>query len=238
MFSRETLENSLPIQSLTALPQFQFCVNHRNEYEREPDALADQQPYYQRNDSNAFSSGTGTMLLKSTNPTTLTNSSTTNTGISKIKIVGMGENGKRKKLALSDDMKHHKGVKSRNGSDAPYIYHGTPYSMAITELQKLSCLESPMSKLEWIYNCCTRQVSKEIDLFWKGYDIPTKKLFVDPDNLQGIIIYIVSRLKNPQIITEIHFIKKFVPKGIKRLGRFYHCEMVGAACSYLLETEQ
>ena len=95
-----------------------------------------------------------------------------------------------------------------------------------------------MSKLEWIYNCCTRQVSKEIDLFWKGYNIPTKKLFVDPDNLQGIIIYIVSRLKNPQIITEIHFIKKFVPKGIKRLGRFYHCEMVGAACSYLLEIEQ
>jgi len=28
-----------------------------------------------------------------------------------------------------------------------------------------------MSKLEWIYNCCTRQVKKEIDLFWKGYNI-------------------------------------------------------------------
>ena len=81
-------------------------------------------------------------------------------------------------------------------------------------------------------------MSKDIDLFWKDYNIPTKKLFIDPDNLQGIIIYIVSRLKNPQIISEIHFIKKFVPKGIKRLGRFYHCEMVGAACSYLLEMEK
>ena len=54
-----------------------------------------------------------------------------------------------------------------------------------------------MSKLEWIYNCCTKQVGKEIDLFWRGYNIPAKKLFVDPDNLQGILIYIVSRLHNP-----------------------------------------
>ena len=77
-------------------------------------------------------------------------------------------------------------------------------------------------------------MSKEIDYFWKNYNIPTKELFVAPDDLQGIIIFIVSRLKNPQIITEIHFTKKFLPKGIKRLGRFYHCEMVGAACSYLL----
>lgn len=61
---------------------------------------------------------------------------------------------------------------------------------------------------------------------------------MDPDNLQGIIIYIVSRLKNPQIITEVHFIKKFVPKGVERLSRFYHCVMVGAACSYLLMTDQ
>lgn len=163
----------------------------------------------------------------------MASSGTTNTG-STIKIVGMNN---LRATASSDDRKN-RVRNARADSDAPYVYQGQPYSLAISELQKLSCLESPMSKLEWIYNCCTRQVSKEIDLFWKGYNIPTKKLFVDPDNLQGIIIYVVSRLRNPQIITEIHFIKKFVPKGIKRLGRFYHCEMVGAACSYLLETEQ
>lgn len=133
------------------------------------------------------------MLTKSTNPTTLTNSSNANNGISGIKIVGMGDNRLRK-TASSDTLR---GSMTRKGSDGPYVYEGAPYSLAITELLKLSCLESPMSKLEWIYNCCTRQVSKEIDLFWKGYDIPTKKLFVDPDNLQGIIIYIVSRLMNP-----------------------------------------
>ena len=52
MFSKEMLENQLPIQSMTALPQFQFDVNHRNGYEREPEALASEQAYYnQRNDS-------------------------------------------------------------------------------------------------------------------------------------------------------------------------------------------
>ena len=29
-----------------------------------------------------------------------------------------------------------------------------------------------MSKLEWIYQCCTTQVTKDISAFWKGYDIP------------------------------------------------------------------
>ena len=46
MFSKETLENQLPIQSLTALPQFQFDVNHRNEYERDPEAQLIEQAYY------------------------------------------------------------------------------------------------------------------------------------------------------------------------------------------------
>ena len=48
----------------------------------------------------------------------------------------------------------------------------------------------------------------------------------------------MSRLRNPSIITQVHFIKKFVPEGVKRLSRFYHCVMVGAACSYLLEVDQ
>ena len=101
----------------------------------------------------------------------------------------------RKSQAVNSEGK--KGRLGSQNSDGPYVYKGLPYSFAINDLHKLSCLQSPMSKLEWIYNCCTRQVSKEIDLFWKGYSIPTKKLFVDPDNLQGIIIFIVSRLKNP-----------------------------------------
>ena len=62
-------------------------------------------------------------------------------------------------------------------------------------------------------------------------------LSIDTDNLQGIIIYIVSRLGNPQIITEVHFIEKFIPLGARKSVRNLYLEMIGAACSYLLEIE-
>ena len=94
-----------------------------------------------------------------------------------------------------------------------------------------------MSKLEWIYTCCTTEVTKEISAFWKDHDIPASMLQVDTDNLQGIMIYIVSRLRNPQIITEVHFIEKFIPLGARKSVRNLYLEMIGAACSYLLEIE-
>ena len=94
-----------------------------------------------------------------------------------------------------------------------------------------------MSKLEWIYQCCTTEVTKEITGFWKDHDIPQSMLSIDTDNLQGIIIYIVSRLANPQIITEVNFIEKFIPLGARKSVRNLYLEMIGAACSYLLEME-
>mmetsp|Transcript_33713 Transcript_33713/g.41581 ORF Transcript_33713/g.41581 Transcript_33713/m.41581 type:complete len:174 (+) Transcript_33713:1553-2074(+) len=73
MFSQETLENKLPIDSLTGLPQFQFDVNFRNNYEKEESSALDikasllsTDPYY-----------SGTMIEKSTQQTTFLNSSGT-----------------------------------------------------------------------------------------------------------------------------------------------------------------
>jgi len=54
-----------------------------------------------------------------------------------------------------------------------------------------------MQKLEMIYSCCTQRVIEEVSSFWKNYDIQPKKLAIDTDNLQGIIIYMVSRLNYP-----------------------------------------
>ena len=44
-------------------------------------------------------------------------------------------------------------------------------------------IESPMSKLEHIYNCCTTEIQRTLDIFWLDYDVPAKKLQVDVDNL-------------------------------------------------------
>jgi Vacuolar sorting protein 9 (VPS9) domain len=75
----------------------------------------------------------------------------------------------------------------------------------------------------------------EVSDFWKGYDIPAKKLSIDTDQLQGILIYVVSRMKYPQILTEVHIVEKFLPKGVRKSARAMYLEMIGAACSYLLD---
>jgi hypothetical protein len=54
-----------------------------------------------------------------------------------------------------------------------------------------------MAKLELIYSCCTATVIEEISEFWDGYDIPAKELAVDTDSLQGIVVYLVSRMNYP-----------------------------------------
>jgi hypothetical protein len=102
---------------------------------------------------------------------------------------------------------------------------------------QISRLESPMSKLEWVYTCCTQAIPIEVSEFWKDVEIPSKKLSIDTDQLQGILIYVVSRMKYPQILTEVHLIEKFLPKGVKKSARAMYLEMIGAACTYLLELE-
>lgn len=106
-----------------------------------------------------------------------------------------------------------------------------------TSLLQLSKLESPMSKLEWVYTCCTQGIPKEVSEFWKNIEIPPKKLSIDTDQLQGILIFIVSRLKYPQILSEVHIIERFLPKGIRKSTRALYLEMIGAACTYLLELD-
>ena len=95
-----------------------------------------------------------------------------------------------------------------------------------------------MSKLEWIFRIFVPQISQELSLFWRDRQIKPSKLEVDPDNRQGIIIYAVSRLRNPQIITEVNLTNRYLPKGVKKSSRAYYLGMVGAACTYLIELEK
>jgi len=46
---------------------------------------------------------------------------------------------------------------------------------------QISMLESPMSKLEWVYTCCTQAIPIEVSDFWKDVEIPSKKLSIDTD---------------------------------------------------------
>jgi hypothetical protein len=76
---------------------------------------------------------------------------------------------------------------------------------------------------------------QELSQFWKGFDYPQKKLQIDPDQLQAILVFICSRLDYPQILTEIAFCESFLPKAVKRSTRFLYLEMLSAASTFLLQ---
>ena len=91
-----------------------------------------------------------------------------------------------------------------------------------------------MGKLDLVYNCCTAKVIEDISGFWKQYDIPSKRLAIDTDNLQGIVIYVVSRMNCPQILAEINICERFLPNAVRKSSRYIYLEMISAACSFML----
>lgn len=52
----------------------------------------------------------------------------------------------------------------------------------------------------------------ELESFYEGTSFPKEKLFIDSDTLQGLLIYIVSRLRSfCQILADINLIEDYIP---------------------------
>ena len=65
-------------------------------------------------------------------------------------------------------------------------------------------IESPMVKIEHIYKCCKNMLTASLDEFWIAREIPDKKLAVDVDNLQSIIVYLVGNMTEcPHMIAHL-----------------------------------
>eukprot|EP00347_Sterkiella_histriomuscorum_P022739 403337343 len=109
-----------------------------------------------------------------------------------------------------------------------------PYQDTIQSFLKILQMESPMCKLEQIYSSCTQTLIREQENFWSGFDISKKDLFIDSDNLQGILIYIVSRINYPQIWTELHLIEEYIPDAVQMSNRAFYMVMLKASCEYLI----
>ena len=91
-----------------------------------------------------------------------------------------------------------------------------------------------MSKLEQLYSSCTQTLVNELERFWEGFEISKKELFIDSDTLQGILIYIISRMNYPQIWTELHLIEEYIPGAVQMSNRAFYLVMVKASCEYLI----
>jgi len=109
------------------------------------------------------------------------------------------------------------------------------YADTIRRLLQVIKIEQPMSKLEHIYNCCTKSIEQELDAFWHQKKIPSSDLYIDADKLQGIMIYIISRTNYPQILTEITITEEFLTKAVQLSNRAFYVVMIRASIEYLLE---
>ena len=94
-----------------------------------------------------------------------------------------------------------------------------------------------MQKLETIYSCFTGAIVKDISAFWEGYDIPAKNLAIDTDSMQGIVIYLVSRSNQPQLLAEVYIGEAYLARAVKKSSRFIYFEMLTAACNFILDRE-
>ena len=77
-----------------------------------------------------------------------------------------------------------------------------------------------MSKLNMYYILSTKYMTKEIDDFWEGIQLP-KKLIVDADNILGIFSYILVQAQDAEFISDIKFISKFLTRTIEVTSRGY-----------------
>ena len=94
-----------------------------------------------------------------------------------------------------------------------------------------------MQKLEQIYSCFTGAIVKDISAFWLGYDIQAKNLAIDTDSMQGIVIYLVSRSNQPQLLAEVYMGEAYLARAVKKSSRFIYFEMLTAACNFILDLE-
>jgi hypothetical protein len=112
-----------------------------------------------------------------------------------------------------------------------------PYKQTMESLFKVHQLESPMCKLEHIYTTCTQLMPRELAAFYEGSGyLPAhaQSLFIDSDTLQGLLIYVVSRMHYPQLWTELSLVEEFIPEGVLMSNRAYYLILLKASCEYLI----
>ena len=99
-----------------------------------------------------------------------------------------------------------------------------------------------MRKLELIYKCCTGEIQKHLDDFWKCRDIPEKKLIIDVDNLQSIIIYLLANLyqSNPMkpILVHLAIIDNFLPDAVSQCNRAFYLAMMQSSSQFIINQHE
>ncbi|CDW81903.1 UNKNOWN [Stylonychia lemnae] len=108
-----------------------------------------------------------------------------------------------------------------------------PFEKTIEAFKEIPKLNSPMKKLEFIYQVFNSLMVSEIDEFWTDVQIDSKKLQVDYENLNGIAIYVALKAAIPILIIDIIFIENFVSQAVLFTNRAYQMTVLHSALSFI-----
>jgi hypothetical protein len=112
-----------------------------------------------------------------------------------------------------------------------------PFERTIAALKEIPEVNSPMSKLEYIYQVFNTLMISEIDEFWMpaGEAINQSKLEIDYENLNGIAIYVALKANLPILIVDILFVENFVSEAILTTNRSYQMTVLHSALAFIEE---
>ena len=109
--------------------------------------------------------------------------------------------------------------------------------MTIDHLKMLPWEQSPIAKIDLIYQALKFTLASEVDGFWEDTErfLSKTERNIDIDNLQGITIYIVWALKNPSLLIDCEITSEFLSKGSKMSTRTLFLEVLRSSINYLLD---
>jgi hypothetical protein len=97
-----------------------------------------------------------------------------------------------------------------------------PFERTINSLKEIPEINSPMAKLEYIYQVFNKLMIAEIDEFWRTVpNLEPSNLEIDYENLNGIAIYIALKANLPILIVDILFVENFVSEAVMTTNRAY-----------------
>ena len=99
--------------------------------------------------------------------------------------------------------------------------------------------QSPIAKIDLIYQALKFTLAAEVDAFWECTErfLSKAERNIDIDNLQGITIYIVWAAKNPSILIDCLITSEFLSKGTKLSTRTLFLEVLRSSIDFLLDIQ-
>ena len=114
-----------------------------------------------------------------------------------------------------------------------------PYWKIINKLPRIQEIENPILKLEFLFQLFTNDLVEELHEFWE--DVPSvskKQLYIDPDDLRAVIIYILIQSKCSKMLVDMLIIDEFSSESIKMTNRAYYQTVLYSAFEYIEEMNE